>query len=319
MAVLPKRLATLGWGIPADILSVATFGLISSDEGGVPTITSVTPNWGVPEGGTEVVIVGTGFTGVTAVTFEYDGEWSAPAAAFNVDSEVQITATSPAAITNVITDIRVTNASGTSEITENDKFSFLWRYTEAITIDGIVAARLTKTFTIDGIIKEILTETFTIDGVVKEVLIETFTVDGIVRPTIEYYSRGNPETLPIDAAVQATLYSSDDYTDVATSDDNRVSISSTANYLNHLFKVRAADNTKHIKVEVEVQSSKAPSVSTVYLQIYNRNSEAWETLDSNTTTAADTDFSLIGYQDTDLSYYYDTNYEINFRVYQAVS
>lgn len=284
-----------------------------------PIVTGVSPNRGPITGGTEVVITGSNFTDATSVDFEYGGDWILPAASFDVDNDGQITATTDEAIEAAVVDVRVTTAGGQSLTTEDDEFSYYAVNTKTFTLDGIVKEINSKTFTLDGFIAETKTKTYTVDGFVAERKTKTYTVDGVIRNTIEYYSRGNPETLPIDAAVQATLYSSDDYTDVATSDDNRVSISSTANYLNHLFKVRAADNTKHIKVEVEVQSSKAPSVSTVYLQIYNRNSEEWETLDSDTTTAADTDFSLIGYQDTNLSYYYDANYEISFRVYQGVS
>ncbi|GAA1332779.1 hypothetical protein GCM10009610_73140 [Pseudonocardia xinjiangensis] len=55
-----------------------------------PVVTTVSPSSGPTPGGTVVTITGTGFTGVTAVTFG-----GAPAASFTVNSATQITATTP--------------------------------------------------------------------------------------------------------------------------------------------------------------------------------------------------------------------------------
>ena len=65
-----------------------------------------------------------------------------------------------------------------------------------------------------------------------------------------------------------------------------------------------------------LKTSIAPSISTVYLQIYNRNSDEWETLDSNNITIADTKFTLNGTQSSNLSYYYDEDYFVIHRIYQ---
>ena len=54
----------------------------------------------------------------------------------------------------------------------------------------------------------------------------------------------------------------------------------------------------------------------MYLQIFNNNSGAWETLASNTTAAANTDVILEGVQSSNLSYYYGTNNQVAVRVYQ---
>ncbi len=56
-----------------------------------PTITSVSPTSGPDAGGTSVTITGTGLTGATDVSFG-----ATAAASFTVDSDTQITATSPA-------------------------------------------------------------------------------------------------------------------------------------------------------------------------------------------------------------------------------
>ncbi|MEV8254482.1 IPT/TIG domain-containing protein [Rhodoglobus sp. NPDC076762] len=56
-----------------------------------PTVTLVSPNAGPLEGGTEVTITGTGFTGATGVTFDGDDGTS-----FTVVSDSEITVTTPA-------------------------------------------------------------------------------------------------------------------------------------------------------------------------------------------------------------------------------
>ncbi len=70
-----------------------------------PAVTGFSPDGGIP--GSSVAIAGSGFTGSTAVTF------NGTAGAFNVDSDVQITATVPAAATSG--PIEVTNAAGSAD------------------------------------------------------------------------------------------------------------------------------------------------------------------------------------------------------------
>ena len=73
-----------------------------------PVIALVLPATGPPSGGTIVTITGVGFSGATAVTFG-----GTPAASFNVDSDVQITATTPAHALGPV-DVLVTTPAGTS-------------------------------------------------------------------------------------------------------------------------------------------------------------------------------------------------------------
>ncbi|WP_051407010.1 IPT/TIG domain-containing protein [Nocardia sp. CNY236] len=73
----------------------------------VPVLTSASPNQGPTSGGTSVVLAGSGLTGVTAVSFG-----ATPAAGFVVDSDTQITATSP--VGTGIVNITVTGPGGTS-------------------------------------------------------------------------------------------------------------------------------------------------------------------------------------------------------------
>ncbi len=75
---------------------------------GPPVIDAIAPALGPTVGGTVVTITGTGFTGTSAVSFG-----GTPATSFNVDSDTQITATTPAGAVGTI-DLVVTALAGTS-------------------------------------------------------------------------------------------------------------------------------------------------------------------------------------------------------------
>ena len=64
-----------------------------------------------------------------------------------------------------------------------------------------------------------------------------------------------------------------------------------------------------------MKSSLAPSESTAYLQIYNQNTSVWETIDTDNTIAADTEFYLEAYVG-DLTNYKDGSDVISIRIYQ---
>ncbi len=82
-----------------------------------PTVTSIDPTQGAPAGGRQVMIVGSGFSGATAVDFG-----STPAASFTVVSDTQIKAVSPAG-TGVV-DVTVVTPDGTSATSSADQFSY---------------------------------------------------------------------------------------------------------------------------------------------------------------------------------------------------
>ncbi|WP_247538647.1 IPT/TIG domain-containing protein [Ralstonia pseudosolanacearum] len=82
-----------------------------------PAVTAVAPASGVAAGGTSVIITGTAFNSASAVTFG-----TTPATGYSVDSDTQITATSPAGTGTV--DVRVTTPSGTSAVVAGDQFGY---------------------------------------------------------------------------------------------------------------------------------------------------------------------------------------------------
>lgn len=128
------------------------------------------------------------------------------------------------------------------------------------------------------------------------------------------YTRGDYAALPTDDADLETAYSVGDVTNVATKDDVRVDQSGTSQYMIHEFKDYTGENTR-CTLEWEGMTTLAPSASTVYLQIYNRNTTSWETVDSDNTSLADVDFILTA-TIADLTNYKDGNTLIACRVYQ---
>jgi len=82
-----------------------------------PVITSISPTSGSALGGNNVTITGTGFTGVTNVSFG-----SANGTAISISGDSQITVTSPPGSGTV--DIGVTTSAGTSAPNQNDRFTY---------------------------------------------------------------------------------------------------------------------------------------------------------------------------------------------------
>jgi len=113
-----------------------------------------------------------------------------------------------------------------------------------------------------------------------------------------------------------TVYSIQNVTDVATKNDVRVEQTATAEFAIHQFKDYHPDGTADL--EWEGQSNIACASSTVYLQVYNRDSGLWETIDSDNSTAANTDFTLSG-SIADTTDYKDGSNVISCRVYQEMT
>jgi hypothetical protein len=83
----------------------------------VPVVTSVSPPTGAAAGGTTITIGGWGFTGTAGVAFG-----STQAAIFTVDSDTQISVTSPAGVGTV--DVRVTTTRGVSSFCPADRYVY---------------------------------------------------------------------------------------------------------------------------------------------------------------------------------------------------
>ena len=90
---------------------------------GAPVITLLTPNSGTSAGGDTVIITGYNFTGATEVWFGVNFNGNVDAWSYTVNSDSQITATSPNGGGTV--DVQVTTPSGTSAITPADRYTYV--------------------------------------------------------------------------------------------------------------------------------------------------------------------------------------------------
>lgn len=111
---------------PLDGATVPASGLfegkeveLSAEVQPTPKIETLAPEFGPVAGGSEVKIAGTDFNTASAVKF---GE--TPAAGFTVDSDTQITATTPKSATVGSVDVTVTTVAGTSPIDRADRFYY---------------------------------------------------------------------------------------------------------------------------------------------------------------------------------------------------
>lgn len=136
----------------------------------------------------------------------------------------------------------------------------------------------------------------------------------------DLYSRESASDLESDDTALATSFSEQDYTDVESDDNVYVDLNGTARYMKFLFKEYNENESSEQKFTItwRGKSSLAPSSATVYLQVYNRTSGQWETLDSDSSSPANVKFTLEGSKATNLSNYYDEHYVISVRVYQDV-
>jgi large repetitive protein len=93
----------------------------------VPTVTSVSPNWGPTTGGTAITITGKGFVaGASVVIGQGNGAGTGAMAATNVKvvSPTQITATTAGGAKAATWNLFVTTAGGTSAATVGDSFTY---------------------------------------------------------------------------------------------------------------------------------------------------------------------------------------------------
>lgn len=135
-------------------------------------------------------------------------------------------------------------------------------------------------------------------------------------PQDKNYSREAVGSLPAADSNLSNLFITSEYTAVATEDSVTADQAATNQYAMILFKNKGNTSSDDINVSWIGKSSIAPSASTAVLQIYNRNSGLWETLDSNSTAAANTPFTLSGSKVSGLSNYYDGSNWVSCRVYQ---
>lgn len=129
------------------------------------------------------------------------------------------------------------------------------------------------------------------------------------------YSRTSIVSLPTNSNTLPTVYSPAEVA-ITTADDSVYVDEAGTLILIHEFEYRHINNSDAPTFHWNGKSTVDCSVSPIYLQIWNVSGSVWETLDSNSTTTAGTDLDLYGFQNSNISNYYDTGNKLVFRVYQ---
>ena len=145
-----------------------------------------------------------------------------------------------------------------------------------------------------------------------------YSSSGVTYPgtQTENYSREENASLPTVDGQLSNIFTATEVSNVAADDNIYTSQTATNKYAIQLFKNKGEASSDNINVTWIGKSNLAPTSSTVYLQIYNRTTPAWETLSSNNAAAANTEFTLTGTKSTSLSDYYDANLWVACRIYQ---
>jgi hypothetical protein len=123
IATSPPQAASIN---PVDVTVVTTSGTSATSSAdkftytaAVPAVTSVTPNTGTVAGGITVTVLGSNFTGASAVMFG-----TTAAASFTILSDNALTAVAPATGTTGTVDVTVVAPGGTSPTGSADHFTY---------------------------------------------------------------------------------------------------------------------------------------------------------------------------------------------------
>lgn len=128
------------------------------------------------------------------------------------------------------------------------------------------------------------------------------------------YTRGEYTVVPTTDDDLSTNYTTQDYIDVSTINSITVAQSATSAYAIHQFKNNVL-GASSCTLEWRGQTNIPTTLKNVRLQIFNRNTNLWETLTGNNTSPANTYFTLTA-SIVDLTEYKDDNSVISCRVYQ---
>lgn len=133
------------------------------------------------------------------------------------------------------------------------------------------------------------------------------------------YSKGLYPSLPASSADLTYYFDPEGYADAAADDNSdRDALTSAANYPVVNFVTKNATNSQAITATWNGQSSAAATSAAVYLQVFRFGStNAWQTVASNATSAASSDFTLSGNINSALAEYYDASNWTYWRVYQV--
>lgn len=140
--------------------------------------------------------------------------------------------------------------------------------------------------------------------------------DLLLDTASDTYTKGFSVSLPT-GYNDLTTFTQDEYTNIASDNGSYVNLDMTdTGYYIFQFKLRHTTNTDKLHVIWNGKSILSPGTSTLYLQIFNHTDNQWETIDTDSTSLANTDLTLENTITTSLSEYYDASNWVICRVYQ---
>ncbi len=113
------------------------------------------------------------------------------------------------------------------------------------------------------------------------------------------------------------VFSTTDYSAVSNQDGTYLATDGQAEFLVVQFKNTVSPG-QPFTITWRGKSNLACSVSTIFLQVLNRTTNTWETINQDSTTAANTDLTLAATVSSGLSDYLDVNNKITARIYQEL-
>jgi len=146
--------------------------------------------------------------------------------------------------------------------------------------------------------------------------IHPHTVDNVALDQYPKYSYESAHGLAINDTARFNSFTTQNYLDSQADDSVYTNNQGIGEFNIFVFKYKNSNNTDMIDLEWNGKSTKAPSTFPVYLQIWNNTDAVWETVTSNNSASASTDFTLTGTITSNLSKYYKTGNEVTARVYQ---
>jgi len=230
---------------------------------------------------------------------------------WRADTEAFVDAVTPTA-TNTSVSVNMSGADTPFEIGALDDGDTSYDFDGSLD-EVVIFNRVLSDAEIDAIRSGTFPNTY------NEALVEALGLTSCLPPFYYHFTRGQVASLATDNDDDlSTIFSCADYEAVRADDDSYVTLDATAGFGEYQFKVQHISLSDPFEVTVKPKSNVAFADSAVYLQILNRNSSTWETLDYDDSTPAGSEATLTGQKTSSLSNYIDANKWVSLRVYQAV-
>jgi hypothetical protein len=140
----------------------------------------------------------------------------------------------------------------------------------------------------------------------------------ITSSPVKKYSKDILSSLPSGYSDLTYYLDYQGYTDVASNNASRDSISGTPSYMVYNFVSQIGNYDYGLSASWDGQTSLSPATNPVYLQAYRfGTTNAWVTVASNNSAAINTDFALTGSVGYQMEDYFDSNFNTYWRVYQS--